>query len=90
MIYTNAKDGIGFQDLVTWKLNADSLEWENNSIKSKGIGKQPAWVDYMTNYNRTFGEFAIKEGEGFVCMNRYYDINEEGQIDASTYIDPEK
>lgn len=89
-LHKPAMDGIGFQDLVTWKLNADALEWENNSIKSKGIGKQPAWVDYMTNYNRTFGEFAIKESEGFMCMNRYYDINEDGQIDASTYIDPEK
>lgn len=89
-IHKPALDGIGFQDLVTWKMNADTLEWENNSIKNKSIGKQPAWVDYMTNFNRTFGEFALKESEGFMCMNRYYDINENGQIDASTYIDPEK
>ena len=89
-LHKPALDGIGFQDLVTWKMNADTLEWENNSIKNKAIGKQPAWVDYMTNFNRTFGEFALKGSEGFMCMNRYFDLDEERNIDASTYIDPEK
>ena len=72
-------DQIGFQDLVTWKMDAAQIKWVNGTLKEYSVGKQPAWIDYMTNYNRTFGEFAVKESEGFMCMNRYYDINEKGE-----------
>jgi hypothetical protein len=88
-------DGIGFQDLTCEKLDGDMLKWkENGTYYLKSIGKQPAWLDYMTNHNRTYGNFAIKDNEAFMCLNRWYDkvIDNQGYEtrDWSTYIDPRK
>ena len=44
----------------------------------------------MTNFNRTFGNFALREQESFMVLNRWYDKDENGEIDYSTYINPEK
>ena len=65
-------DGIGFQDRLYRSLNANtSLEMSN-----KSIGKQPAWIEYMTNVNKTYGNFALIENEGWMCLNRIFgDIN---------------
>ena len=56
------------------------------------IGKVPAWVDYQTNYDRTFGEFADIEKAGYMVLTRQYDYDEEtkGIKDVTTYIDPSK
>ena len=48
-------DGIGFQDLITeqmawWSTTYDDIE---NKFVQKSAGKQPAWINYMTNINRT-------------------------------------
>ena len=85
-------DAIGFQDLQTWKLDADSLIWESGVIKEYSIGKQPAWLDYMTNFNKTYGNFAVGESEEFMVLNRGYKttINERiPTLNASTYVDPQ-
>lgn len=54
-------------------------------------------IDYMTNYNKVFGNFAIKDNEMFMTLNRKYEIKNEyvNQTitaigDLTTYIDPEK
>ncbi len=62
----------------------------NRTIDS--IGKQPAWIDYMTAINENYGNFAIKDNEAFMCLNRWYDVvTEAGELyDWSTYIDPGK
>ena len=45
----------------------------------------------MTNFNRTFGNFASGESEAFMCLNRNYEQPEENTIsDLTTYIDPAK
>ena len=47
----------------------------------------------MTNFNKTFGEFASGESEDFMVMNRNYERDEEDDSlisDLSTYIDPSK
>ena len=50
----------------------------------------------MTNYNRTFGNFALEDNEMFMTFNRRYehkgpDVNGEFIIkDLTTYIDPVK
>lgn len=65
-------DGIGFQDRLYKHINAntDSAEFD------KTIGKQPAWIEYMTNINKTYGNFALVENEGWMCLNRIFgDIN---------------
>lgn len=84
-------DAIGFQDLQTWKLDAESLIAENGIIKEYSIGKQPAWVDYMTAVNQTHGNFAVGGDESFMVLNRIYKTSIEGnvpKINTSTYIDP--
>ena len=63
----------------------------SGETKVRTVGKQPAWLDYMTNYNKVFGNFAIEDNEMFMTLNRKYEINSDKQIqDLTTYIDPEK
>lgn len=73
-------DGIGFQDRLYRHINASC---ENTNLE-KSIGKQPAWIQYMTNVNKTKGNFALIENEGWMCLNRIF-----GDIDTyTTYIQP--
>ncbi|AXF52699.1 MAG: major capsid protein [Microviridae sp.] len=89
-LHKPALDGIGFQDL-----NTDKMHWKGYKIDATGkitrqsVGKQPAWLDYMTNYNKTFGNFAIEDNEAFMCLNRLY-TEKNGNINVSTYIEPTK
>ena len=85
-------DQIGFQDLLTWKMDGDSLAFNGSNVKEYSVGKQPAWVDYMTNYNKTYGNFAANNSEAFMVLNRVYETKWEGNnptINSSTYIDPQ-
>ena len=73
-------DGIGFQDRLYRNINANIPY----AMSSKSIGKQPAWVEYMTNVNKTYGNFALVENEGWMCLNRIF-----GDISTyTTYIFP--
>ena len=73
-------DGIGFQDRLYRSINAN-IPYE---MSSKSIGKQPAWIEYMTNINKTYGNFALIENEGWMCLNRIF-----GDISTyTTYIFP--
>lgn len=73
-------DGIGFQDRLYRHLNSSCAREELNT----SIGKQPAWIQYMTNVNKTYGNFALIENEGWMCLNRIFD-----SIDTyTTYIQP--
>lgn len=85
-------DAIGFQDLpASWMAWSES-KWDNNgAITERSFGKQPAWIQYMTAFNKTKGNFAINKNEAFMVLNRNYEINNDGEIqDATTYIDPTK
>ena len=85
-------DQIGFQDLLTWKMDANQIVYENGKLKEYSAGKQPAWIDYMTNYNKTYGNFAVGESESFMVLNRIYQTEWEGntpKLNNSTYIDPQ-
>ena len=73
-------DGIGFQDRLYKNINSNAKK--EDLIKS--IGKQPAWLDYMTSFNRNYGNFALIENEGWMCLNRVF-----GDIDTyTTYVQP--
>lgn len=90
-LHKPALDGIGFQDLTTDKMHWKGLEIDTNGVKKrKSVGKQPAWLDYMTNYNRTFGNFAIENNEAYMCLNRFYETAPNGDINVTSYIDPRK
>lgn len=75
-------DGIGYQDLLSNQMHGEALTKE-------AIGKQPAWLNYMTDVNKTYADFAAGETESYMVLNRVYDVNETGEItNASTYISP--
>jgi hypothetical protein len=86
-----ALDEIGFQELIT-----DQMAWWDTDIDMdtldvtyKSAGKQPAWINYMTNVNVTRGNFANQE-QMFMTLNRRYEQDAGGIQDLTTYIDPKK
>lgn len=91
-IHKPALDAIGFQDRMCETLDWRSVRYNQDGSKTNGsIGKQPAWIDYMTNFNKTYGNFAIKDNEAFMVLNRWFESNpvtQEG--DYTSYIDPQK
>ena len=88
---------IAFEDKVTdtlaWfdtvcKIDTQTGEWYN---EYSSAGKQPAWVNYMSNVNKCKGNFADENKEMFMTLNRRYDHDgDKGIGDLSTYIDPSK
>ena len=93
-------DEIAFGDLIT-----DSMAWFDTNVhlnpsvgaevNYRSAGKVPAWINYMTDVNRTYGNFADENDSMFMTLNRKYERNYLGgtlvQIkDLTTYIDPAK
>lgn len=94
-LHKPALDGIGYQDLIQEQMAGETSEYQNggsiNNLKHLAANKTVAWIDYMTNYNRTFGDFAVGEALDFMVLNRRYEVNNLNQIDdLTTYIDPQK
>jgi hypothetical protein len=98
-LHKPALDGIGYQDSI----NSERAWWAGYyegkpNKKETAAGKTVAWINYMTNVNRTYGNFAIKDNEAFMVMNRNYELQINGGStptsirigDLSTYIDPVK
>lgn len=86
-------DGIGYQDLLTAQMAAwDNKAGINGNITQYAAGKLPAWMNYMTNVNKCYGNFADENNEMFMTLNRRYEPDPEtGRIkDLTTYIDPIK
>lgn len=83
-------DAIGFQELITEEAAAWNTELEENYTPIyQSLGKQPSWIEYTTDVNETYGEFAAGMPLAFMCLNRVYEEGEDGSIkNASTYIDP--
>lgn len=85
-------DEIGFQDLIT-----DQMAWfdtvltdDTDDIIYKSAGKQPAWINYMTNVNTVRGNFAEETEQMWMTLNRKYEKGVTGIEDLTTYIDPAK
>lgn len=84
-------DSIGYQDLMQEQMNG-------YASRNLAVGKQPSWINYMTNYNKTYGTFAEEDGENesFMVLNRYFDTKVTGSgkdakreiYNTSSYIDP--
>lgn len=94
-LHKPALDGIGYQDLIQEQMVGETSEYKDGpiigNIKHLSANKTVAWIDYMTNYNRTFGDFAVGEALDFMVLNRRYDVDENNVIkDLTTYIDPQK
>lgn len=94
-IHVPALDQIGFQELLTQK-----MAWWDQSYNADGTvnqwsaGKQPAWLDYMSNVNKVRGNFAIPNNQMFMVLNRNYEYDPFSVTskikDLTTYIDPAK
>ncbi len=97
-------DEIGFQELIT-----DQMAWFDTSLDMTGTGgigagepvfrsagKQPAWINYMTNVNKCYGNFADETQQMWMTLNRRYEsdfTDETSQYkikDLTTYVDPKK
>ena len=95
-LHKPALDGIGYQDSI----NGERAWWAdyystNANLIQTSVGKIVAWINYMTNVNRTFGNFASGMSEEFMVLNRQYNprMNNDGHLDIedlTTYIDPVK
>ncbi len=86
-----ALDEIGFQDLITdqmayWETKTDDA----GNVIYNSAGKQPAWINYMTNVNKCYGNFAVQNEQMFMTLNRRYEKGSNGIKDLTTYIDPSK
>lgn len=83
-------DAIGFQELIAEEAAAWSTEATgNDELTYQSLGKQPSWIEYTTDVNETYGEFAAGMPLAFMCLNRVYEENSDYTIgNASTYIDP--
>ena len=81
-----ALDGIGYQDSVS----TGRAWWDDTYLDAVGTlqkhaaGKTVAWINYMTNVNRTYGNFAIKDNEAFMVMNRNYELEITGGSTSTT------
>lgn len=94
-LHKPALDGIGYQDLIQEQMVGETSTYNGGSsisnLKHLSANKTVAWIDYMTNYNRTYGDFAAGEELDFMVLNRRYDVSDNNTIeDLTTYIDPQK
>ena len=94
-LHKPALDGIGYQDLIQEQMVGVTSQYVGGSyihdMKHLAANKTVAWIDYMTNYNRTFGDFAAGEALDFMVLNRRYEVGSNNTIeDLTTYIDPQK
>lgn len=83
-------DAIGFQELIAEEAAAWSTETTGDYEHTyQSLGKQPSWIEYTTDVNETYGEFAAGMPLAFMCLNRVYEQGINRTIsNASTYIDP--
>ena len=91
-LHKPALDGIGYQDSLNTQRAAWTKIYKNGKWTETAPGKTVAWVNYMTNFNKTFGNFASGESEEFMVLNRNYEpANFYQEIgDLTTYINPAK
>lgn len=94
-LHKPALDGIGYQDLIQEQMVGETSVYNGGAtidkIKHLAANKTVAWIDYMTNYNRTYGDFAAGEALDFMVLNRRYEVSNNNTIgDLTTYIDPQK
>lgn len=93
-LHKPALDGIGYQDLIQEQMVGETSTYNGSgnisNMLHKAANKTVAWIDYMTNYNRTYGDFAAGEALDFMVLNRRYEVVNNDITDLTTYIDPQK
>lgn len=98
-LHKPALDGIGFENLLQergawWGTYYDTM---NSTWVKLAAGKVPAWINYMTALNKTYGDFADEDKCMFMTLNRRYETRDfsnvnsrPGIADMTTYINPTK
>lgn len=96
-LHVPSMDAIGFQDLIEEQMAWWSTYYSGGQWVQQSAGKQPAWVNYMTAVNKTFGNFAIRDNQMWMTLNRRYESAANSGVpdrrdigDLTTYIDPSK
>ncbi len=92
-LHKPALDGIGFQDLITEQMDWREAQQKNGAktITRYSAGKLPAWINYMTDVDEAFGDFADPNKCGWMVLGRNYEVDTNSRIkDLTTYIDPQK
>lgn len=86
-------DAIGYQDLIIEQMlwTDSTLNSTTREVTRNSAGKQPSWINYMTEVNKCYGHFAEVNKSMFMVLNRRYEKEANGQVgDMTTYIDPSK
>lgn len=91
-IHVPAMDGIGFQNLLAEQMHAGAviLKEDGTFEERQVVGKVPAWINYMTAVDKSFGDFASDGSGDYMVLNRDYNCQNGELLDATTYIDPAK
>lgn len=97
-LHKPALDGIGFEDLI-----GERMAWWDTRINPNepdlqvrnSYGKLPAWINYMTSFDKVFGDFAEQDGKSYMVLSRNYQraYDSSGMPyigDFTTYVDPRK
>jgi len=104
-IHVPVLDGIGFQDLISDDLTTAYTVTPQTTVGNidndyhygyYGIGKQPAFIEWMTNENRVYGDFADPDRLMYMTLCRRFtdwssssaSTNIPWDVNFSTYIDP--
>lgn len=93
-LHKPALDQIGFQNLMQEQAAWWTGNTEANKKERKVIGKQPAWMNWRTDYDEAYGDFAQNAERAYMILQRNYQMTgsiEDTRIgDMTTYIDPSK
>lgn len=91
-LHKPALDGIGYQDLITEQMHyaSTNINSVTGIITQRSAGKQPAWINYMTDVDKAAGNFAEYDDEMFMTLNRRYTVRNGAISDLTTYIYPDK
>lgn len=91
-LYVPALDAIGMQDVTDGELSFGVTPVnmaDNDSAFNVGLFKHPAWMEYMTDVNRNFGDFA--GNLSYWVLNRPLrggSANPTGSLYATSYVAP--
>lgn len=94
-------NGIGYQDVLIGDLNSEfPASWDSSASYSakndpfaNSVGKQPAWIEYMTAVNKIRGSFCSTERSWVLARNMRVEgaLPSASPVEAtvsSAYIDP--
>ena len=95
-------NGIGYQDVLVSDLNTEFPEgWDasaavavDNNPFAQSVGKQPAWLEYMTAVNKVRGTFCTSEKSWVLARDMRADTDPDASLSPaentvfSAYIDP--